>query len=253
MSVGAIIVIAIAASGILLMRFRKRWLAKINIVFTNRMTELVRGLASGFRHSHACGSEIRKGLPNPGECLSSAQRVRHCAHLQQPMRVGEERARGGLRTQDSREEISAFRTEGRARSYASAIPDSGAARAEGRRCGRIHGAFNFPTTPLGSRLARAGVQCACTERCSRNDELTEQTGTVYLSNAGCDFQTGSKLLKTPPIRRCCAKAVLADNHSVACGLVVDLADQVVCGLNFKPFQSMLPELRSVARKHHQPA
>ena len=27
----------------------------------------------------------------------------------------------------------------------------------------------------------------------------------------------------------------------------------MCGLNFKPFQSMLPELRSVARKHHQPA
>lgn len=35
MSVGAIIVIAIAATGILLMRFRKRWLAKINIAFTN--------------------------------------------------------------------------------------------------------------------------------------------------------------------------------------------------------------------------
>jgi hypothetical protein len=35
-SVGAIIVIAIAATGMLLMRFRKRWLAKINIAFTNR-------------------------------------------------------------------------------------------------------------------------------------------------------------------------------------------------------------------------
>ena len=43
------------------------------------------------------------------------------------------------------------------------------------------------------------------------------------------------------------------NCSVACGLVVDLADQVVRGLNFKPLQSMLPELSSVARKHYQPA
>ncbi len=32
MSAGAIIVIAVATSGILMMRFRKRWLTKINIV-----------------------------------------------------------------------------------------------------------------------------------------------------------------------------------------------------------------------------
>jgi hypothetical protein len=31
MSAGAIIIIAIAAPGVLMMRFRKRWLAKINI------------------------------------------------------------------------------------------------------------------------------------------------------------------------------------------------------------------------------
>ena len=133
MSAGVVIaiVVVIAVTGILMMRFRKRWLARIKPDH-----QPVRWLASGFWHPHSRRSEIRKGLPNPGECLSSAQRVRHCAHLQQPMRVGEERARGrGLRTQDSREEISAFRTEGRARSYASAIPDSGAARAEGRRCG----------------------------------------------------------------------------------------------------------------------
>jgi len=47
-SVGAIIVIAIAATGILLMRFRKRWLAKINIVFTNRITGLFAGWLPGF-------------------------------------------------------------------------------------------------------------------------------------------------------------------------------------------------------------
>jgi len=40
MSAGAIIFIAIAAAGILMMRFRKRWLAKINIAITNRITGL---------------------------------------------------------------------------------------------------------------------------------------------------------------------------------------------------------------------
>jgi hypothetical protein len=48
----AIIIIAIAATGVLLMRFRKRWLAKklakINIVFTNRITSLFAGWLPGF-------------------------------------------------------------------------------------------------------------------------------------------------------------------------------------------------------------
>ena len=48
MSTVAIIVIAIAASGVLMMRFRKRWLAKINIAFTNRITSLFAGWLPGF-------------------------------------------------------------------------------------------------------------------------------------------------------------------------------------------------------------
>jgi len=48
MIVGAIIIIAIAASGVLMMRFRKRWLAKINIAFTNRITSLFAGWLPGF-------------------------------------------------------------------------------------------------------------------------------------------------------------------------------------------------------------
>ena len=47
MSAGVIIIIAIAASGILMMRFRKRWLAKINIAFTNRITSLFAGWLPG--------------------------------------------------------------------------------------------------------------------------------------------------------------------------------------------------------------
>jgi len=48
MSALAIIIIAIAASGVLMMRFRKRWLAKINIAFTNRITSLFAGWLPGF-------------------------------------------------------------------------------------------------------------------------------------------------------------------------------------------------------------
>ena len=48
MTAGAIIIFAIAASGVLMMRFRKRWLAKINIAFTNRITGLFAGRLPGF-------------------------------------------------------------------------------------------------------------------------------------------------------------------------------------------------------------
>ncbi|MGB7851286.1 MAG: nitroreductase family deazaflavin-dependent oxidoreductase [Candidatus Sulfotelmatobacter sp.] len=48
MTTAAIIIIAIAATGVLMMRFRKRWLAKINIAFTNRVTGLFAGWLPGF-------------------------------------------------------------------------------------------------------------------------------------------------------------------------------------------------------------
>src|SRR5215467_9388112 len=48
MSIAAVIIITIAASGFLMMRFRKRWLAKINIAFTNRITSLFAGWLPGF-------------------------------------------------------------------------------------------------------------------------------------------------------------------------------------------------------------
>jgi len=48
MTAAAIIIIAIAALGVLMMRFRKRWLARINIAFTNRITSLFAGWLPGF-------------------------------------------------------------------------------------------------------------------------------------------------------------------------------------------------------------
>jgi len=47
-SAGAIIIVAIATTGVLLMRFRKRWLARINIAVTNRITGLFAGWLPGF-------------------------------------------------------------------------------------------------------------------------------------------------------------------------------------------------------------
>jgi hypothetical protein len=48
LSAGAIVAIAIIATGILLMRFRKRWLARFNIAVTNRITSLFAGWLPGF-------------------------------------------------------------------------------------------------------------------------------------------------------------------------------------------------------------
>jgi deazaflavin-dependent oxidoreductase (nitroreductase family) len=65
MSIGAIIIIAIAATGILLMRFRKRWLAKINIILTNRITSLFAGWLPGFGILTHVGRKSRKSYRTP--------------------------------------------------------------------------------------------------------------------------------------------------------------------------------------------
>lgn len=77
--------------------------------------EAVCWLATGFRHPHARGPQIAEALPDPSERLWIAQWIHHRTHVQQSIRMGEERARGGrLRTQNSRAEVSAFHTERRA-------------------------------------------------------------------------------------------------------------------------------------------
>ncbi|MGO9085926.1 MAG: hypothetical protein ACLQBK_11920 [Candidatus Sulfotelmatobacter sp.] len=131
----AIIIAAMAASGVLMMRFRKRWLAKINIAFTNRITGLFAGWLPGFGILTHVGRKSGKVYRTPINVFRASNGF-ILAHVQQPIGVGEERPCGGrLRTKNSREEISAFRTEGRARSYAATIPHSCAARTEDRGCG----------------------------------------------------------------------------------------------------------------------
>ena len=81
MSTAAIIIIAIAASGVLMMRFRKRWLAKINIAFTNRITGLFAGWLPGFGILTHVGRKSGKVYRTPCECLSSVERLHHRAHV----------------------------------------------------------------------------------------------------------------------------------------------------------------------------
>jgi hypothetical protein len=81
----AIVIIAIAASGVLMMRFRKRWLAKINIAFTNRITSLFAGWLPGFGILTHVGRKSGK-VYRPSERLSNAQRLHHRAHVQQSIR-----------------------------------------------------------------------------------------------------------------------------------------------------------------------
>ena len=48
MNIGLILAAAVPAAGILMMRFRKRWLARFNIAITNRITGLFAGWLPGF-------------------------------------------------------------------------------------------------------------------------------------------------------------------------------------------------------------
>ncbi len=96
-------------------------------------------LASGIRHPDAYRAKIGKGLSHAYQRVSSAERIRYCSDIQQPVRMGEERARGWrLRTEDPWEKISAFIAKDRAGSHAAAIPCSSTGRAEDRGCGRVH-------------------------------------------------------------------------------------------------------------------
>jgi hypothetical protein len=113
-SAGAIIVIAIAASGVLMMRFRKRWLAKINIVFTNRITGLFAGGLPGFGILTHVGRKSGKVYRTPVNVFRAANGF-VIAHVQQPIGMGEERSCcERMRTQNSRQEIHALSADCRA-------------------------------------------------------------------------------------------------------------------------------------------
>jgi hypothetical protein len=94
MGIGAIIIVAIATTGVLLMRFRKRWVAAFNLAVTNRITSRFATRLPGLRHRDSRRSEVRQGLPNARECISSAGGIPHCADLRTRKRVGQECSSG---------------------------------------------------------------------------------------------------------------------------------------------------------------
>jgi hypothetical protein len=111
-----------------MMRFRERWLAKINIAVTNRITSLFAGWLPGFGILTHIGRESGKVYQTPVNVFQT--------HLQQRLRVVEERARSrrGCELNPAQRSIGC-RSEGRARSYTATIPDCGAACSDTRRCG----------------------------------------------------------------------------------------------------------------------
>jgi hypothetical protein len=69
---GVILLLAILLAPILLIRFRKRWVAAFNLAVTNRITSPFADRLPGLRHPRACRSEVRQGLPDSSECFSRA-------------------------------------------------------------------------------------------------------------------------------------------------------------------------------------
>src|SRR5215831_10296448 len=67
MCAGAVIaiIVAIAALSVLMMRFRQRWLANINIAFTNRITSMFSGWLPGFGILTHVGRKSGKVYPTP--------------------------------------------------------------------------------------------------------------------------------------------------------------------------------------------
>src|SRR5207245_9294610 len=120
--------------------------------------------------------------------LSGVERLNHRAQVQQPIGVGEEHACGRrMRTKNSREDISAFRTKGRARFYGAAIPRPGAGRVEDRGCERVHGAFNnlvfvlqwFAPIPQRTAVAPLGFVIKRSSTCGANWFTICITGSIF--------------------------------------------------------------------------
>ncbi len=114
MSVVAILAIAIPATGTLMMRFRKRWLAKINIAFTNRITGLFAGWLPGFGILTHIGRKSGRVYRTPVNVFRAPNGfIIALTYSSQSEWV--KSARGGrLRTQDRWHGLSPVRTEGRA-------------------------------------------------------------------------------------------------------------------------------------------
>jgi hypothetical protein len=71
---------AILLAPILLIRFRKRWVAAFNRVITNRITSRFAARLPGFGILTHVGRKLGR-LLDASECFSSAAGISHSAHL----------------------------------------------------------------------------------------------------------------------------------------------------------------------------
>lgn len=76
-----ILLLAILLAPVLLIRFRKRWVAAFNLAVTNRITSRFANRLSGFGILTHVGRKSGQALPDAGECFSSAREIPDCAHL----------------------------------------------------------------------------------------------------------------------------------------------------------------------------
>ncbi len=76
-----ILLLAILPIPILLIRFRKRWVAAFNLAVTNRIKSRFAAPVARLRHPYTRGSKVKRGLPDASQCFSSAGGISHCAHL----------------------------------------------------------------------------------------------------------------------------------------------------------------------------
>jgi hypothetical protein len=81
--------LAILLAPILLIRFRKRWVAAFNLAVTNRITSRFAARLPGFGILTHVGRKSGKVLPNACERFSNARGISHCAHLRTRKRMGQ--------------------------------------------------------------------------------------------------------------------------------------------------------------------
>jgi len=84
-----ILLLAILLAPILLIRFRKRWVAAFNLAVTNRITSRFAARLPGFGILTR-RSKVRQTLPDASERFSRAQRISDRANLWTRMRMGQE-------------------------------------------------------------------------------------------------------------------------------------------------------------------
>jgi hypothetical protein len=68
----AIALLVVLLAPILLIRFRKRWVAAFNLAVTNRITSRFAARLPGFGILAHVGRKVRQGLPDTSECFPSA-------------------------------------------------------------------------------------------------------------------------------------------------------------------------------------